>query len=84
MQGDLDSGSFTLHRLSRPILKVRIPVGDATVTLFNCHLKSKLGEFIRPPGASFAPETDLTDYDPVGRALGAARGLASVGSCYRE
>lgn len=66
-------GHFTLTRLSRPILKVRIPVGDQVITLFNCHLKSKLGEFIRPEGADFAPEQDLTQYDPVSRALGAAR-----------
>lgn len=73
MDSSLDSGSFVLHRLSRPILKVRIPVGDETVTLFNCHLKSKLGEYIKPAGAGFAPEEDLTRYDPVGRALGAMR-----------
>lgn len=73
MDGALDSGSFTLRRLSRPILKVRIPVGEQVVTLFNVHLKSKLGEFITPPGAPYAPEADLTRYDPVGRALGALR-----------
>ena len=70
-------GMFRLTRLSRPILKVRIPVGEGQnrqiLTLFNCHLKSKLGEFIRPEGAEFAPEADLTAYDPVSRALGAAR-----------
>lgn len=69
----LDAGHFTLRRLSRPILKVRIPIGDQVVTLFNCHLKSKLGEHIVPEGARFAPEDDLTRYDPVGRALGALR-----------
>ncbi len=72
-----DGGEYRLARLSRPILKVRIPVGDGenrkVITLFNCHLKSKLGEFIRPEGAEFAPEADLTNYDPVARALGAAR-----------
>ncbi|HHS94458.1 MAG TPA: alpha-1,4 polygalactosaminidase [Rhodobacterales bacterium] len=73
LEGALDSGSFTLHRLSRPILKVRIPMGEHVVTLFNVHLKSKLGEFITPEGAGFAPEEDLTHYDPVGRALGAMR-----------
>ncbi|MDF1728440.1 MAG: endonuclease/exonuclease/phosphatase family protein [Sulfitobacter sp.] len=71
--GDEEGGHFTIRRLSRPILKVRVPMGRHTVTIFNCHLKSKLGEFIRHPGADFAPESDLTDYDPVGRALGAAR-----------
>jgi len=68
-----EAGHFTLKRLSRPVLKVRIPVGDQVITLFNCHLKSKLGEHIRPKGAPYAPEEDLTNYDPIGRALGAAR-----------
>lgn len=71
--GDGDGGSYTMRQLSRPILKVRVPVGGEVVTVFNCHLKSKLGEFIRPDGASHAPEADLTDYDPLGRAMGAAR-----------
>lgn len=43
------------------------------VTVFNTHLKSKLGEFVRPEGAEFAPESDLANYDAVGRALGSAR-----------
>ncbi len=68
-----DGGEYRLTRLSRPILKVRIPVGNQVITLFNCHLKSKLGEFLRPEGADFAPEEDLTAYDPVARALGSAR-----------
>ncbi|MDA5095499.1 endonuclease/exonuclease/phosphatase family protein [Aliiroseovarius sp. KMU-50] len=72
-----DGGEYRLSRLSRPILKVRIPIGEGddrkVITLFNCHLKSKLGEFLRPEGAEFAPEADLTTYDPVARALGAAR-----------
>ncbi|MEM6759685.1 MAG: endonuclease/exonuclease/phosphatase family protein [Pseudomonadota bacterium] len=71
--GATGGGSFTLDRLSRPILKVRVPVGDHVVTVFTCHLKSKLGEFLRPDGAVFAPEADLTNYDPLGRAMGAAR-----------
>ncbi|WP_415402097.1 endonuclease/exonuclease/phosphatase family protein [Tateyamaria sp. SN3-11] len=66
-------GAFRLTRLSRPILKVRVPVGDHVVTVFNCHLKSKLGEYVRPQGAAFPPEADLTQYDPVGRALGGLR-----------
>lgn len=70
---DGDGGSFRISRLSRPVLKVRIPVGDQVVTVFNCHLKSKLGEFKRPEGADFAPEADLLAYDPAGRALGALR-----------
>lgn len=71
--GDEDGGHFSIQKLSRPILKVRVPVDDQIVTVFNCHLKSKLGEFIRPEGAAFPAEADLTQYDPVGRALGAAR-----------
>ena len=68
-----DAGHFTLKRLSRPILKARIPMGSQVVTVFNCHLKSKLGEYIKPDGAEYAPEEDLTRYDPLGRALGALR-----------
>lgn len=74
--GDLDgsaAGSFRITRLSRPILKVRIPVGGQVITLFNCHLKSKLGEYPRPPDADFPPEADLTEYDAPGRALGSLR-----------
>ncbi len=67
------AGSFRLSRISRPILKVKIPVGEAVVTVFNCHLKSKLGEFMRAPDAPFAPEADLTEYDAAGRAMGALR-----------
>ena len=48
-------------------------MGDQVVTVFNCHLKSKLGEFIRPEGAPFAPEENLLSYDPVGRAMGSLR-----------
>lgn len=68
-----DAGHFTLRRVSRPILKVRVRMGAHVVTVFNCHLKSKLGEFIKPEGADHAPEADLTNYDPLGRALGALR-----------
>ncbi len=71
--GGEDGGFFRISRLSRPILKVRIPVGGHVITVFNCHFKSKLGEFIRPADGGHAPEVDLTQYDPVGRALGSAR-----------
>ena len=71
--GGGDAGQYTLTRLSRPILKVRIPVRGHTITVFNCHLKSKLGEFITPEGADYAPEADLTRYDAIGRAMGALR-----------
>lgn len=68
-----DSGAFVLRRTSRPILKARIPVGQEVVTIFNCHLKSKLGAFPRAEGAAFPKEADLTKYDPLGRAMGAIR-----------
>ena len=70
---DGDAGFFRMQRVSRPILKVRLKVGDQEIVVFNSHLKSKLGEFITPDGAAFPPETDLTQYDPVGRALGSLR-----------
>lgn len=73
LEGDTDAGFYRIRRLSRPILKARIPVGDRTITVFNCHLKSKLGEYLTPEGADYAPEEDLTNYDPVGRALGSLR-----------
>ena len=73
LKGDRDAGFYRLRRLSRPILKVRIPVEDRVITVFNCHLKSKLGEHLKPEGADYAPEEDLTAYDPVGRALGSLR-----------
>ncbi|EPX81685.1 endonuclease/exonuclease/phosphatase family protein [Litoreibacter arenae] len=73
MMGEGSGGSFRLDRLSRPILKARIPVGNQVITVFNCHLKSKLGEFMRPEGGGPPPEADLVNYDPVGRALGSLR-----------
>ncbi|MEO9575461.1 MAG: endonuclease/exonuclease/phosphatase family protein [Tateyamaria sp.] len=66
-------GSFRLTRLSRPILKVRVPVGGHVITVFNCHLKSKLGEYVPPKGGGAPAEVDLTAYDPVARALGGLR-----------
>ena len=68
-----DGGSYQIKRLSRPILKVRIPIGDQVVTVFNCHLKSKLGELPRPKGAAFPPAADLVNYDPATRAMGSLR-----------
>src|SRR6056297_2841093 len=68
-----EAGQYTIRRLSRPILKARVPVGGQVITVFNCHLKSKLGEYIRPAGADHAPEEDLTRYDPLGRAMGSLR-----------
>lgn len=71
--GGGDAGSFTLTRLSRPIIKARIPIGYQVFTVFNCHFKSKQGEYLKPAGAAFSPEADLVNYDPSGRALGAVR-----------
>ncbi len=68
-----DGGAYRLSRLSRPIMKVRVPVGGTVLTIFNLHFKSKLGEFLKPQGALFAPEANLLDYDAEGRALGALR-----------
>lgn len=71
--GGEDAGFFRITRLSRPVLKTRIQIGDQVVTVFTCHLKSKLGEFIRKDGEEFPPEADLTNYDAVGRAMGSLR-----------
>lgn len=71
--GGGDGGFYRISRLSRPILKVQVPVGDTVITVFNCHLKSKLGEHPHAEGTDFAPEQDLTRYDPVGRSMGALR-----------
>ncbi|PUB12139.1 endonuclease/exonuclease/phosphatase family protein [Yoonia sediminilitoris] len=68
-----DGGHYRIKRLSRPVLKVKIPVGDTIVTVFNCHLKSKLGELPRPEGAPFPPAADLVNYDPAARAMGSLR-----------
>ena len=71
--GGDDAGHYTISRLSRPIIKARVPVGGRVITVFNCHLKSKLGEFITPEGAPFAPEANLLSYNAVGRAMGSLR-----------
>ncbi len=73
--GDGEAGTYTLTKLSRPIIKARIPVHGRVVTVFNCHLKSKLGEFVKPEGAAFAPGSNTLEYDPVGRALGKLRSM---------
>ena len=54
-------------------MMARIAIGDEVVSVFNCHLKSKLGEFPKQPNAAFAKEADLTNYQPYGRALGEIR-----------
>jgi endonuclease/exonuclease/phosphatase family metal-dependent hydrolase len=71
--GGGDAGDFTLTRLSRPIIKAKIRIEDQVVTVFNCHFKSKLGEYLKPEGAEYSPEADLVNYDPAGRALGSLR-----------
>lgn len=68
-----DSGTFTLSKTSRPIQRAMVRMGDQTVSVVNLHLKSKLGEYLRPAGAAFPPEADLTNYDALGRAMGEAR-----------
>jgi endonuclease/exonuclease/phosphatase family metal-dependent hydrolase len=68
-----EAGFFRIKRLSRPIIKARIPVGERVITVFNCHLKSKLGEHVKTAEQEFAPQEDLTHYDPVGRSLGSLR-----------
>ena len=68
-----DGGSYRINRLSRPILRARVPVAGHVVSVFNCHLKSKLGELERPTGAAFPPAADLTNYDPAARAMGSLR-----------
>ena len=50
-----DAGFYTLRRTVAPDPQgAACPVGDQVITVFNCHLKSKLGEFIKPQGAPFA------------------------------
>lgn len=71
--GDGSSGEIVIDKLSRPIIKARVNIDGQVVSVINCHLKSKLGEFVRPNGAPFAAEQDLTNYDPIGRAMGEAR-----------
>ena len=72
---DESAGSYTLECISRPIIKAKIKIGNEVVTVFNCHLKSKLGEYIKPKGADFAPESDLVHYLPAARALGELRAM---------
>lgn len=67
--GGGSAGTWRLETLSRPILRVRLTVEGRPVTVFNCHLKSKLGEFSRGP-LGYAPEQNLLYYDPLGRAAG--------------
>lgn len=71
--GGGEAGEFTLTRTSRPIQRSVIKADDTTLTIYNIHFKSKLGEYLRPKGAPFSPEADLTNYDPIGRAMGELR-----------
>ncbi len=72
--GDGLAGNYRLETLSRPIMRARISVHGRPITVFNCHFKSKFGEFRRGP-EGFAAEENLLDYDSVGRALGEVRAL---------
>ncbi len=69
------AGQYTLTKLSRPVIKAKIEIGGQVVTVFNCHLKSKLGEYLKPEDAAFAPEADLVHYHPVARAMGELRAM---------
>jgi len=69
------AGQYTLTALSRPIIKAKIKIGEEIITVFNCHLKSKLGEYIKPAGEDFPPEADLVHYQPVARAMGELRAM---------
>ncbi|MDQ2091632.1 endonuclease/exonuclease/phosphatase family protein [Marimonas arenosa] len=71
--GGAEAGHYTVTRLSRPILKARVNVGGEQISVFICHLKSKLGEHIKPKGADFAREANLLAYDAAGRAMGSLR-----------
>ncbi len=52
--GGGDAGAYRLTNVSRPIVRARIDVGGQAMTVFNCHLKSKLGEY--ESGHDGAPE----------------------------
>ena len=69
------AGQYTLSALSRPIIKAKVNIGEQAITVFNCHLKSKLGEYMQPEGADFPPEADLVHYHPAARALGELRAM---------
>ena len=71
--GDGLAGSFELNRISRPVQIARIPVDDHVVSIINLHLKSKLGEYLKPATGGLPPEANLLDYDPIGRASGEMR-----------
>ena len=71
--GGGEAGMYRLTSISRPVVRARINVEGEAVTVINLHLKSKLGEF--EGGHDTAPEKNLLDYEPVGRAMGEARSL---------
>lgn len=71
--GEGEAGQFTLTRTSRPIQRAIVTVHDTDIAIYNIHFKSKLGEYLKSPGEPFSPEADLTDYDPLGRAMGELR-----------
>ncbi len=69
------AGSYTIESLSRPIIKARIKIGQQVVTIFNCHLKSKLGEHLLSEEEASPAAADLTHYLPTERALGELRAM---------
>ncbi len=69
------SGSFTISSLSRPIIKAKVKIGEQVLTIYNCHLKSKLGEHLLTEGESIPAAVDLTHYLPTERALGELRAM---------
>lgn len=72
---DTSMSGFVLKCLSRPIIKAKISVEGQLITLFNCHLKSKLGEYIKAPHEKFSKAADLTHYLPAARAMGQIRAM---------
>ncbi len=69
------AGEFTIKSLSRPIIKAKVKVGKQVLTIYNCHLKSKLGEYLLSDGQSYPDEFNLLSYDPAARALGELRAM---------
>lgn len=70
---DRDGGQYRMSCLSRPIIKARVRSGPHVISVFNCHLKSKLPEFPELDTDVPAPEANLLAYDSAARALGQAR-----------
>lgn len=69
------AGEYTITSLSRPIIKAKVKVGQQVLTIYNCHLKSKLGEHLLSESETSPAAADLTHYLPAERALGELRAL---------